>query len=667
MATRKKILFEGQDVSLSSTMQKLQDKAETASSKLLESYSKTGKKSKDLVELLKKEVESQERLAQLSSADKRYEAAEKYSRKIDEINKKEEEAQKRLDSQRLKPKEREEAEKKLSEGFEEQRSAAAVVRDDTVQKLKESLEEQKRTNQLLKQLLETDRVQWEEEVENDRKSVENFVRQTDKDGTDGMSIEEKAKYRYQKSLLEETEPQKRGGQSVLKDILGAGLIRDMGAMLGQMPNASDGYDMVAPMLRLAGAFSGAAIGAGVGAGAGALQTGTGGTGIGLGAIQGATLGGEMGSRAAEIAGNALSRFFTERENLESASLGYKALTGKNATASGVNQFGVSTAEATAIEGQMAMSSGGSKNDIRGFLGAQTGYGIDQGSLMGMVGSSRRTGGEFGKEIRNLLGTAEEEGIDRILFNDLVKGQTQLISSIGSMTEKVDPKNITALMMEMNDIGGGLSIKDPRSMGMIQSIDSGLKGGNDFNNAMDLTVLRKMKPEGSLLDLMEIKEQGLSSDDGREFLKGVLEQYKKMTGSEDQAVLALKGREGFGNLPIQVLRDLLNDSEKIDSMDPSKMKSEAAILEQENVSRRAIMRSEVTDAFAVGAIEGMSKINDQMAGLFKKAIDKALEDIKIGDAITKGIDSAKEAASDVIVDAVPDWMKRIVGRGVPVEK
>lgn len=648
MTTRKKIVFEGQDIGLSSTMQKLQRQAEQMSSSIFEGQSKTLRSSKELNDALNLEISSRDRLSRIANSDKRAKIAEDYSKKLDEISRKE---QAMAENLRRKGLSDEDIDKRISEQFGEQRSAADVVYKDSLNNVKKLSEEQKTTNLILRELVDQQKLQWEQEITQDRRGVEKFLQQANYD-IDSLSPEERMKVRYQEALLSEQSKETGNVRSVLTDIIGAGLIRDLGGIFGQMPNARDAFDLIPGLARMGGAGIGAAGGAGIGAIAGSLSLTP---DPGKGAIQGAALGAEFGQRAGEIAGNALARHFEERENLDRSSLRFSASGGFGMGGS-YSRYGTTMSEAFQIAQEMIRSSGTGGADVSSLLGAEAGFGLDRGSLMGLVRGTRRTGGDFGSEISNLLGIAESQGIDRVLFSDLIENQNNLIQTLGAMVDTVDPKNTAAIIMELNSLGGGFSLRDPRSSGFAQSLQSGLTNTNDFGRSMNLSILRRMSPNASLLDLLEMEEQGMGGERGREFLRETVGQYSQMFGdNEDLAVLSLRSR--FPGIPISDLRRLVRGQDVIGSLENEDLGVTTNVTDSGFVSRRAVMSAEITDAFAIGAIEGMTRINDQMADLFRIAFERAMSDVSLEDSIQAAIGGnrqSREKANRQIMNIRPGF-------------
>lgn len=603
--TTKRILFEGQDVSLGTTMQKLQQKAETMHDRNLAGISKEISSSKELKKQLEDQISQRERAQKIGGRSSILDIQEEYRERKRLAESFEREEETRLRARGVKGQAFDDAMSNYRDTVTNPRMLAADdIRDTKLGREKEGIEEQRTTNILLREILNQDTTQWEQEVNQDRKSVERFVASSNRAGIENLPPEERAKAMYQQALLNESSGGGGGRGSILKDILGAGLIRDLGGILQQMPNAGDGLDLVPSNLRIGGGAAGAAIGNAVGG------------------DKGTVVGAEIGSTLMGVAGNSIMRFFNEREEAEKGRLALKGLTGFDSgsnTIEGINSLGISSSEGFQIAREMALRSGNSSNDITALLGAERGFSIDRGTLMDFTKSGRRTGGSFRDNASSLLGAGEANGIDRVLMNELVQNQTQLINSLGQMTEKVDPKNITSLILEMNSLGGGFALKDPRSMGMIQSLQQGLTNPNEFGKAMNLSVLRNINPNGSLVDLLEMEEKGFSGDKGREFLKGTVNQFNQMFNDEDLTILALRSR--FPQIPISDLRRLARGEDVLGSIDSGA--SEGVDMSgQGNVSMRAGLNASVKDAFVKGPIEGLMEVQEQFVGYFVEVFKMA---------------------------------------------
>jgi hypothetical protein len=142
--------------------------------------------------------------------------------------------------------------------------------------------------------------------------------------------------------------------------------------------------------------------------------------------------------------------------------------------------------------------------------------------------------------------------------------------------------------------------------------------------MNLSTLRGMSPGSSLLDLLEMQEQGLGGERGREFLKETVGQYNKMFGDEDLTVLALRSR--FPGIPISDLRRLARGEDVIGSMDVNKMTQGVDLQGEDNVSMRAQLTAAVKDAYVVGPIEGMKEVESQFVEYFSKVFIEASKNI-----------------------------------------
>jgi hypothetical protein len=190
------------------------------------------------------------------------------------------------------------------------------------------------------------------------------------------------------------------------------------------------------------------------------------------------------------------------------------------------------------------------------------------------------------------------------------------------------------MMELSSLGGMFDLRDKRSTGMYNSLNSGLSGGNDFNKAMNLQVLRGIKPEAGMLDLLQMEEEGMGGENGSDFLKGTLGMYSQMFGDDKTlAIMSMKAR--WPDIPYSQLRRLAEGEDIIGTMD-TESKTKVDYSGQGNVTRRSEMQAEVTDAWAVGVISGMNQTKTQMAEIMADAMRDAMR------MVSDSLDGAKSS-------------------------
>lgn len=628
MSTNKKILFEGQDVNLSSTLQNLQRNAEKTFSSIAEKSSAQAKNSREIVSSMKEEISSAERLARISFNDRRLENAEKYKAKLDEIQLKEDRYIE--NSKNIPSFERDEYEQKGREKFSFERQGAKSVKEFQDEEVKNQLREQKTTNELLKEILNQEKKSWEQEVRDNKSGVKKELRSARKSGFEGSSPEERAKLSYQEKLIQEEEKGVRE-PSFFADVLKANLVRDVGQAVAQIPQLKDAYDMIPAMAGLTGGL----VGGGMGAAADAVS-GISAFGFGLGDMNLGVIGAEMGKQAGQFAGQSALRHIQEKENLDKSILAYRAVTGGNYAGGPTSQFGVSRAEASGVATQLKKSVGTGDEDISSFLGLEKGYGIESSLLLDRAKSTRFTGGNLKGGMTNLLGSAQDQGYERVFFNEIIQTQNDLIKTFSETNEKVDANKVTSTMLELSSLGGAFSLRDPRSSGMYGSVNQGLTNTNDFGKAMNLQVLRQLKPEGSMLDLLEMEEQGLGGEKGSDFLKGTISTHREMFGNnEDLIVLSLKQR--FPNIPYQQLRRLAKGEDVLSTLEEG-TGSELDLSGQGNISTRSIMQAEISDSWAKGVVSGMDKTKDQMSEIIAEAMVEAMK--KLSDSVKGTVNNNK---------------------------
>lgn len=611
MENKRSIVFEGKDINVSSTMKKIQEAASQSASRIQESYAKSSKSAKDYVELMNQEIEAQKKLAQAYANDKKWEANEKYKKQLEELNRQESERIRRIMSSDFSDKAKEQYSTGIREKFEEERQKLSESLKEQLASAKNFLEEQKQTNELLKYILEQDKQLWEREVSEDRQQVQRSIDAAKREGIENLSPQERAKVQYQEALLRQDSPQKR---SIISDILGAGLIRDIGGMIPQMIGARDAFDLIPGISSLMGAGTGTVSGLGIEA-------------LTLGKVDGAVIGAEIGKQAGAFAGQAAAKYFEEAEQLERSQLRFRATIGRGAFGEGsMSAFGVSQVEANQLATELYRAAGsGNRAMLSDMLGAEFGFGLNRGDLMSRAGQLRVTGGNFGDQMRNMVGVAEAIGIPRVLFADMLRNQNQLIEMMSQTRSAVDPRNALGLMMDLNNMGGMFTVSDPRSMRMMQIMQQGLSSpSSPFQQAFGMDILRQMDPNASLVDILQMQEQGFAGDRGREFLKRTVDTYSNMFGGDvDLTTLAL--RQVFPGMPIEAIKNLISGRGEIGATPMDILQQEASITDRGGVSTRSVMQAEVKDAWSTGVIEGMTAASEQLGEIVSEVMNKAIKD------------------------------------------
>lgn len=420
--------------------------------------------------------------------------------------------------------------------------------------------------------------------------------------------------------------------SVFAGTLLAGLVRDIAGLTRQFPNAQTGLDFVSPAVSIAGSAVG-----GLGGSAADALLGTKILGTGAGQTQFGVIGAQMGKELGGFFGDAITRSFKVREEYDKASYGYRAFTGNEVKASNMSAMGYDGAAVANAFKSISEASGNSttNREANAMLGLERGYGINQSTSLGAFGLERSGGGSGSIRMQKVLGIAIAEGLDRAKFTDVIKSQTALMTEFSQTSNTVNSDQVNRTLFEFNKMGGMFSLGDPRSMGNISAIQSGLSNPNTpFGQAQNYSVLRQLNPNSGLFDLRKMQEQGLQTP---KFLESVINDIGRMGGSEDFQKFQMKGR--FGNLSYEAIDTLFSNKGNLGSMSQdqlNKMLSSGTIRNEgeENTSKLMRYTAEVSDAFRDNFLEGIKVVKNQfvteMAAASSEIARTLLEAMGIGE-------------------------------------
>ena len=483
---------------------------------------------------------------------------------------------------------------------------------------------------LLRELIETIKTTAREEIREDRRDVQDqireFQRRDAKDDLAGYSEEELFKIRYQQQLLEadEASPGGRGG-SVLGGVLGANLINRLGGLVQQIPQAQTQLDLLRPAIGIASAASGAAIGT-------MADVFT------AGQSEFQIIGAELGEQVGQFYAEALMRTLTSREALNVAALRLRAITGRGGEFSGAGALGlpnlgldrIQEAELAARVANIIGTSRGLAGRTYDFQALQTGFGFDEGTVVRRFALERLGQANTAVEVARIFQIAQQQGFfrggDQTTFIDLIRNQTALIEQFSQTATMVDPNQATRTLLEFNRIGGMFATADPRSMQLIGGINQALANPqNQFMQAANYQVLRRLDPSASLFDLMRMQEQGLQTPG---FLREVIQDVTRMGGGEDFQRLLLSQR--LQGIPLDAIDTLFRQRGRLDEIsdeelmgvvgDVGAIRRRAA----ENVTRLTRDRAEITNAFIDGSIEGVTTVAQKFGDEIDRALQSAAE-------------------------------------------
>lgn len=514
---------------------------------------------------------------------------------------------------------------------------------------------------LLRELIEAVRSTSRDEIREDRKGVQDRVREFQRREARGdlstYSDEELFKLRQQQEMLGMApgdRPGQGGGMSVFGGVVAANILNRLGGLAQQVPRAQTGLDLVGPGVTIGATAIGAAIGTGFDA-------------TTLGQTEFQIIGAELGSRIGEVYSEALVRTLTSREALNAARLRLGAVTGNNrafTTAAGLGRenLGLDVIQQTELAARVLSLTGrqgGIAERTYDFQALQTAFGFDEGLVARRFALERVGQTNTTLEIARILQAAEQLGFfpstisgvtkDQTTFIDLIRSQTALIEQFSQVATVADPNQALRTILEFNRVGGMFGTADPRSMGLISSINQGLATPqNDFMQAANFQVLRRLSPGAGLFDLLRMQQQGLQTPG---FLRGVIGDITQMGGGEDFQRLMLAQR--LPGVPLDAISDLFDRRDRIGEISDEELANITgqgglqALRDRaaRNVPRLARDRAEITNAFIQGSIDGINTVAAKFGDEISRALEGAGDELKrkmneagteLVDEFTKGL-------------------------------
>ncbi len=613
MDQRKKIVIEGDGKSFTSAIQRMKQDVRSLSEEFLKEGRNSKSSGKESLMFLEEQIKAMQRKNKLALEGARIDAEDRYKSKLAKAK-----TQKEKDS--------------ITSGFEKR-----------MEGIKSQEKERNLEIALLKDIAENIKTLAKTELDADPKEVQKAIREAERNGFAGLSEEEIAKIRMQQDMISESEGKDKDKVSNFAQIIGAGVVRDVGAIIKQMPNASTGLDLLTPVSGLAGMITGGAVGAGVGFVAGAMHTGTGGTAMGRGTMEGFAIGSELGKQVGEFAGSTLTRTLSEQENLLKNYYSLVNLTGKNPGKPNLSSIGISAADGLQIQSEFSRSSGRnlSLKDLKNTLSFRS-RGIDQSTMSEYFNMERTGGGNAPRELSRLIGVLETiPTINRAIYNDIASSQLSLMQNMRQTQNIVSGREALRTTLAFNQLGGQYDAKNPLAgQNIISARNSMANPSNDFVQARQLSILREMFPDASYIDLLE-KQQNPTAEIMQAFLsekgmEGIPEEYR-----------AFGFAQAYGGGNIARGRSLtkglkLPGVDKFANVDNLFTEAESRTPEFER------QRAEITDAYLKGPIEGLDAVRKAFGDTMKQISDKEMERINMEEIITnkfkKAVDGFDQAVN-----------------------
>jgi len=273
------------------------------------------------------------------------------------------------------------------------------------------------------------------------------------------------------------------------------------------------------------------------------------------------------AKGMEAAGAFLERKAISGQNFYREAFRYNAITGSdpelNTDMQGV---GVSVTDFIRSRGDYSRRrgyAGDSNETTRDAIYAEKGFGVDQGTSAGLV-ELQRSAKEYNRNLGLLLGgvleKSFEKGIlkdkDTTFFNEFLGKFSNMQRELLKSQTNVPTGTTMDILSRFNKLGGEFDLKDPRSMGNINAIQSGLSNPSSDNmRALAFRILSKQNPNKGIFDLNEEMSKGLGSPG---YLKGVLEMVDQIGGGDQTKMMNLSG--AFKGLSLSAVRRLYNNRE-----------------------------------------------------------------------------------------------------------
>ena len=430
-------------------------------------------------------------------------------------------------------------------------------------------------------------------------------------------------------------------ESVFSGVLRAELFRDLVGLIRQVPGARTGVDLVSPAFQMAGGAFGSLVGK-----------------LG-GPVLGPMLG-YLGKEVGGFLGDAVTRSRQARNEYGQALYGFQALTGYGGEVPGsrspyeidrgallggfwnprgirkrdltalnarFTNLGFTDAEVLQTMGRAAGAAGGSRGaeDAAALLlGAERGYGINQGVTTAALGSGRFGGGSGTTNVLRALGQAVAEGIDRSRYADVVQGQTHLLEQLAGVSTTVDSSRVNSILFGLNRLGGEFTIGDRRAMGNVSALQAGLaEPGSAFGQAQNYALLRRLNPGANAWELRKLQQQGLQTPG---FLEAVLNDLGRGTGGDEFKKFQLQGR--FPGLSMAAIDTLWSGFKQTGTVSATtrealgleKVESEAAKF----TTTLQRQQAEIQNAFKTSFVEGIKSVASAFTAEMKLAISDVAE-------------------------------------------
>jgi hypothetical protein len=364
------------------------------------------------------------------------------------------------------------------------------------------------------------------------------------------------------------EKESGGKQSILGSLLAVDNLNKIISTTGQLTQTQNGFDLIQPASNLAGKVIGGLIGGVVGAFAG-----------GVGAIAGAGVGASIGGGFGDVFGALEQREALAKENFKKSALKYRSITGSEIDYTSIPDMsatGVNFSQFMDMRSEYAKRRGYADNGKTAQDAAylERGYGIESGtsaSLIEVLRSSKDSNRDLSQLVRGII----EKGQGSIFKNGDTTFANEFVSKLAVVTKDLLKNNTTVssalvfdLLKTTNAFGGMWDARDPRSTGLVSSLNSGLANpSSDNGKALAYRILSKQHPRKGIFSLREEMEKGANSPN---YLKGVIDFIDQAGGTEE--IKMENAASLFPGIPRQAIRTLMENRKNLKTWNTGELKA-----------------------------------------------------------------------------------------------
>lgn len=520
--------------------------------------------------------------------------------------------------------------------------------EDLYQQELNSAKEEKRDNAILLRTLrenvDTIKSTSQQEVSQMRKGDDSLVNaiQDDED-PNALLANRVASEQFLQEQNKQNKEQVRNQESTFSALLKTAAITKVGGMIGSIPQAENELDYIKPMTSLVGMLAGGLVG-----NLADLVIGSQIFGVGLGQTSFGGLGAELGEKFGEFAGSALERTYKNRDQLTASNFRLQALlgrdigvdnirqgglggTGKSQYTQDLSMYGATYKDVAELQYRIATAQGTGKNlggNTENLLALQQGVGVGS-DLFSSLSELLRTSKESNRDVMKLVGGVLSAGQSNIFSEDsaflpefLSKNFSELHRTLLSTQNQVATGTTFDILRRFDSVGGPFGSRDPRSQGLINTINNSLVNpGSDNLKALSFIGLRQANPEMDFYQLMEERQKGLASP---VYLRSMLQMVERIGGPESMKMFNLAGALGLeGNL--SAVRQLYQNQDKflsgewnLEDLTGSGRFSQEAIRTRgrsQTSTYSAQGTAQIDNAFNDGAVEGIKVVGERMKVLF----------------------------------------------------